>query len=223
MEISLLPPSLVSSTSFGGPNLDTDNVSMLTNPLQQLSDSTAVSQPAADRSILSPGSSYFLLQDPAHVPASHVPASMLDHPPTSSGGCVSTPVPPQPRLSGPSTNTSVALVHDAALHAELPGSSATEVSGVLRSPPIHMPAVSPATSPLVAENPVLVDDSDGSASSANATPPPRARTRFQNNIIQPKKLFPGMIRYGNFCATGEPDNFKEALTDSRLTLEAGNG
>jgi hypothetical protein len=52
-----------------------------------------------------------------------------------------------------------------------------------------------------------------SAHVPSSTPPPRPRTRLQNNIVKPKKLFPEMIRYANFCSTGEPENFHEALDD----------
>jgi hypothetical protein len=48
-----------------------------------------------------------------------------------------------------------------------------------------------------------------------ATPQPHAHTRLQNNIIKPKQLFPGIIRYANFCATGEPESLSEALTDPK--------
>ena len=37
---------------------------------------------------------------------------------------------------------------------------------------------------------------------------------FQKGIVQPKKLYPGMIRYGNFSATGEPQSLSEALGDA---------
>jgi hypothetical protein len=40
-------------------------------------------------------------------------------------------------------------------------------------------------------------------------------TQLQNNIVKPKKLFPDMVRWGNFCATGEPDSLDEALHDSQ--------
>jgi hypothetical protein len=41
----------------------------------------------------------------------------------------------------------------------------------------------------------------------------RAVTRAQNNIHRPKQFFPGIIRYGGFCATGEPETWQEALDD----------
>jgi histone deacetylase 1/2 len=55
-----------------------------------------------------------------------------------------------------------------------------------------------------------------SATSAPAAPPvqpTRAVTRAQNNIHRPKQFFPGIIRYGGFCATGEPETWQEALDD----------
>jgi hypothetical protein len=57
-------------------------------------------------------------------------------------------------------------------------------------------------------------DSSTSSSSSGA-PLPHARTHLQNAIVKPKKLFLGMIRYANFCATGESESIKDALTDPR--------
>lgn len=63
-------------------------------------------------------------------------------------------------------------------------------------------------------NPLAVDLAAPSAGvPLDASMLSRARTRLQNNIRVPKKLFPGIIRYGHFAATGEPDNLKEALAD----------
>jgi hypothetical protein len=50
---------------------------------------------------------------------------------------------------------------------------------------------------------------------AASTPQPRAHTRLQNNIVKPKCLFPGMIRYANICTSGEPESLSEALADPR--------
>jgi hypothetical protein len=43
----------------------------------------------------------------------------------------------------------------------------------------------------------------------------RPRTRMQNNIVKPRWLFPGMIKYANFYSTGEPELVKGALADPR--------
>jgi hypothetical protein len=58
----------------------------------------------------------------------------------------------------------------------------------------------------------LVMSADATASS---TPQPRECTRLQNNIVKPKCLFPGMIRYANICTSGEPESLSEALADPR--------
>jgi hypothetical protein len=51
---------------------------------------------------------------------------------------------------------------------------------------------------------------------ASSTPPqPRGHNRLQNNIIKPKRLFPSMIRYANFCSTGESNSLSEALHDPK--------
>ena len=35
-----------------------------------------------------------------------------------------------------------------------------------------------------------------------------------SGIVKPKKVYDGMIRYGNFCSTGEPESVQEALDNS---------
>jgi hypothetical protein len=44
--------------------------------------------------------------------------------------------------------------------------------------------------------------------------PPRPVTRSQHNIRKPKQFYPGIIRYGGFCSTGEPETWQEAMSDS---------
>jgi histone deacetylase 1/2 len=55
--------------------------------------------------------------------------------------------------------------------------------------------------------------------SPSVSPPvpaqPRHQTRLQSGISKPKKLYDGMIRYGLFSATGEPNSVEEALADPR--------
>lgn len=174
---------------------------MSTNPSQQVSASPAASQPAVDRSILSPGSSYFLLQDPAHLAAPPAPAahpgdqvddqpaqdSDLERLPLSSRGHILVPATPAHGLtrSVPTAAPSVAaLGPDDGHHAAPLGSSEIEATSGPSSPAAHTPAVAlPA-----ADNPASVH---GSAVPASSTPPPRARTRLQNNIVQPKNFFQG--------------------------------
>lgn len=50
---------------------------------------------------------------------------------------------------------------------------------------------------------------------AVADPPPQRRTRAQHGIVKPRKFTDGTIRYGNFRATGEPEDLHEAFGDSR--------
>jgi hypothetical protein len=61
--------------------------------------------------------------------------------------------------------------------------------------------------------PVLDLGAPATSSAPSSTPPPRARTRLQNQIVKPKKLFPRMIRYANYCSTIEPELLHEALND----------
>jgi hypothetical protein len=56
-------------------------------------------------------------------------------------------------------------------------------------------------------------DSDPVPDAAPSTSQTRPRTRPQNNIIKPKRLFPGMIRYANICTSGELVSLFEALAD----------
>jgi hypothetical protein len=46
-------------------------------------------------------------------------------------------------------------------------------------------------------------------------PDPRHQTRLQSGIIKPKKLYDGMIRYGMFSTTGEPNSVDEAISDPK--------
>jgi hypothetical protein len=59
---------------------------------------------------------------------------------------------------------------------------------------------------------------DGGSSMASTPPLHPSRTRLQNNIIKPKKLFPGMIRFANFCSSSEPESLHEALADANWKL-----
>jgi hypothetical protein len=54
-----------------------------------------------------------------------------------------------------------------------------------------------------------------SLGNSSSPPPQRGWTRLQNNIVKPKKLFSGMIRYANFYTTGEPQSVSEALQVQR--------
>jgi hypothetical protein len=72
-----------------------------------------------------------------------------------------------------------------------------------------------------ATDPVLGSSGPASAETASTdeasstVPYQWGRTRLQNNIIQPKQLFPGMIRYVNFCAIEEPESLSETMHDPK--------
>jgi hypothetical protein len=97
---------------------------------------------------------------------------------------------------------------------------ATLGSSVLNAPDLH--GSSPATlgvpgSTVLSSGFSVEHVVSGSSSSVVALPslnapasplPPHARTRLQNNIVKPKGLFPGMIRYANFCSMGEPESIQ---------------
>lgn len=58
-------------------------------------------------------------------------------------------------------------------------------------------------------------DASPSQTPEQISSPPRRQTRLQSGIVKPKKLFPAIERYGQFCATGEPETLQEALGDSK--------
>jgi hypothetical protein len=62
---------------------------------------------------------------------------------------------------------------------------------------------------------VVVPSPASSVHAPSSTPPPRPRTRLQNNIVKPKRMFLGMVCYANFYSTGEPKSVQEALDDLR--------
>ena len=43
----------------------------------------------------------------------------------------------------------------------------------------------------------------------------KPKTHLKSGIVKPAKLFPGMVRYGNWCASGEPSGHLEAMGDER--------
>ena len=85
--------------------------------------------------------------------------------------------------------------------------------------PLHATALGAHAPPLQATASGAHEFAPGSSttsSSPAATPdPPRHQTRLQSGIIKPKKLYDGMIRYGMFSATGEPNSVDEAISDSK--------
>jgi hypothetical protein len=96
----------------------------------------------------------------------------------------------------------------------LPRSSVPETTAVVPSP-IATP-VAPSATDLVLGSSGSAGVGTASTDEASSTIPQQQRhTRCQNNIIQPKCLFPGMIHYANFCATGEPESLSEAMHDPK--------
>jgi len=84
------------------------------------------------------------------------------------------------------------------------------------TPTTSSPATSstaPAASPEAAGHESNVESDVFASNSPEPSVPARHRTRLQSGITKPKKFFDGIIRYGMFSSTGEPDSLQEALED----------
>jgi hypothetical protein len=77
------------------------------------------------------------------------------------------------------------------------------------------PVAPSATDPLLGSSGPAGAGTASTDEASSTVPQQRGRTRLQNNIIQPKRLFPGMILYVNFCAIGEPESLSEAMHDPK--------
>ena len=98
--------------------------------------------------------------------------------------------------------------------------TATEPSELTAPAPATPTASSPATSstapaasPEAAGHESNVESDVSASNSPEPSVPARHRTRLQSGITKPKKFFDGIIRYGMFSSTGEPDSLQEALED----------
>jgi hypothetical protein len=237
-EISLLPTALLDSTSFGGRYVDTDLLPKSTNAFVQPCSSQESSDlhPKVDQSVLTSGGSYFLQADEVvatdpmgaldpcaasqgDLPVLSTPASTLDRVPASltdgvvrqliyvlsPSGAVRVPAGPAPDVappeSPPGTDPDFDIDPERSTTSAPPASTCTvpAAGSVMRATRSSAPDLDPGASP--------------ASSAPSSTPPPCARTRLQNQIVKPKKLFPGMIRYANYCSTGEPETLHEALND----------
>jgi hypothetical protein len=95
-----------------------------------------------------------------------------------------------------------------------PESSVLETTTIVPSP-IATPVAPSATDPMLGSSGPAGAEIASTDEASSTIPLQRGRTQLQNNIIQPKRLFPGMIRYANFCATGEPESLSEAMHDPK--------
>lgn len=238
-EISLLPFHLQSNAASGVLNLDTDLLPTSSHRAREPSSVQVPSSadPSPDHVVMLLGSSYFLRHDAdssTNPPAALHPgtasaqdavsSAVLDSIPGSASDRLPSLAAPDLRQPDPAPLSPgpASLQSD---HAPLQPFGAPAWGPP--SPPIKFPA--PA-SPVAWASSVVTSPAIGSTAAPSSTlpaevgsPSPESmvpvspiqppRTRLQNNIWQPKKLFPGMIRYGNFCSTGEPESFKEAMPD----------
>jgi hypothetical protein len=222
-EISLLPPSHLDSTSFGGRTVDTDQLPKSTDTFVQQCSLQGTTGPAhsIDRSILSSGSAYFLSPEDAalasdptdtHDPGVEFQADLLGSPaPTSTMDEAPDSHPPE-HAPAPDTKTvrlGPSLLPDhrisevaasdlvsapgADFVVDLVGSS---TPGVTLLPRLHMatPSVAGFGAPLDGFFAPSGDPGGVSSSlDSSATPLPRAPTCLHNNIVKPKRLFPGMV------------------------------
>jgi hypothetical protein len=89
-----------------------------------------------------------------------------------------------------------------------------ETTAVVPSP-IATPVAPSATDPVLGSSGPAGTGTASTDEASSTVPQQRGRTRLQNNIIQPKQLFSGMICYANFCATGESESLSEAIHDPK--------
>jgi hypothetical protein len=224
-EISLLPPSLVGPVLIRGSTVDVTNLSKSTNPSMQqcaLPEFLGAAT-VTDRSVIAHEDSYFLVAvgTPVTDPVAtedlgvRVDANPIDSPALPSpsdcrftrsrwqrigsfpnsvdlslSGSVLDSVPGRFVATGADTEAS-------------PGSSVPETTADVPSP-IATPVTPSATDPVLGSSGPASIGTASTDQASSTVPQQRSRTRLQNNIIQPKRLFPGMICYANFCATGEP-------------------
>jgi histone deacetylase 1/2 len=90
-------------------------------------------------------------------------------------------------------------------------SSSSESSRPVEDPEAALSSAAPDPERSLSSSPVHPGSSVPPQSTAESAPVPRIRTRSQSGIVQPKALPVGFIIWGNFCATGEPENLQEAL------------
>jgi hypothetical protein len=237
-EISLLPAVLLDSTSFGGSSVDIGLLPKSTDAfmLPCSSQDSSILHPEEDRSGLTFSGSYFLQADEVVATdpmgaldpgaASQVdllgasaPTSTLDqapvspavgaaHQPTfalSPSNAVQVPTGPAPSVAPPRSSPGID-----------PNFDTNPVGSSTLAPPASTaigPAAGSAT-PAAGSSALTLDPGASPTSSApSPTPPLHAKTRLQNQIVKPKKLFPGMTRYANYCSTGEPETLHESLND----------
>jgi hypothetical protein len=244
-EISLLPPSLVDPALIRGSTVDVTNLPKSTNPsMQQCAlPKFPGAATAMDRSVIAPGDSYLLaavgtpVTDPAvtedlgvRVNADPIGSPVIPSPsdrrftrsrwqridsfPNSVDLSLSDPmldsVPGRFAAAGADKKLSSVLRDTEAS----PGSSVPETTVVV--PSLIATPVAPSATDLVLGSSGPTGVRTASTDEASSTvPQQQGRTRLQNNIIQPKRLFSGMIRYVNFCATGEPESLSEAMHDPK--------
>jgi hypothetical protein len=244
-EISLIPPSLVDPALIRGSTVDVTNLPKSTNPSMQQCALPKFPGAATSTyiSVIAPGNSYFLaavgtpVTDPAvtedlgmRVDVDPIDSPALPSPsdhrftrsrwqhigsfPNSVDPSLSDPVldsvPGWFAMAGADTELSFVL-HDMEASS---GSSVSETTTVVPSL-IATPVAPFATDPVLGSSGPAGVGIASTDEASSTIPQQRGRTRLQNNIIQPKRLFPGMIRYVNFCATGEPESLSEVMHDPK--------
>jgi hypothetical protein len=198
---------------------------------------------ATDRFVIVPGDSYFLsavgtpVTDPAVTEdlGMRVDADPIDSPALPSPSdrrftrsrwqrIDSFPNSVDPSLSDPMLDSVLGRFAVASADMELssvlcdtevsPGSSVPETTTIVPSP-IATPVAPSATDPVLGSSGPAGAGTASTDEASSTVPQQQGRIRLQNNIIQPKRLFSDMIRYANFCATGEPELLSEAMHDPK--------
>ena len=124
-----------------------------------------------------------------------------------------------PRADSPALQPVPDQVSSAPIEADSPASDGPSTHGGLPSGPAPAPASQIATA---APDNGGFSNAQGSGASSQSSPagtteapPAHHRTRSTSGIVKPKIFTDGTVRWLNYCATGEPTRFHEALNDPK--------
>jgi len=184
-EILLLPNHLLSGSDHGGQHTDDHMINSSSNH-PSIDDQDRHSGAEHRRNLVVP------------VHNSHMQVTNIEHEVGLSSPSVQGPEPESSHDDPSRTQVS-------GLPSASPGSPAQQQQEQMTS--TRSPVASPGSS--------VHTGNDASLVPATSEVQGRPKTRLQSGIVKPKKLFLGIIRHGNLCATGEPVCHQEAMGDDR--------